>query len=308
MTVGGIGHRMAEKPVRHRLQEIRTLTGADLLDGFADCVADGQHVHAIDPAGFDAVGGGVLGDVGVERDRAFDRRAHPVAVVLAEKQHRQPPERGQVQRFVRGAAGHRALAEEAQDYWVTAAILHGEGHAGRQRQMSADDGVAAHEPALRIHEVHGAALPLAQSGDSTEEFGHDALRVRAPSEAMAVIAVGRENVVIGPQRVHGAHGHSLFSDAEVAEPADLAERVHLRGPLLEASNQEHLGVEMDQVRAFHTGIVAEISGRSGWTDCQALPVYLAMIASWTGLGQGWYSLKSIVNVARPWVFDRTTVA
>ena len=34
-------------------------------------------------------------------------------------------------------------------------------------------------------------------------------------------------------------------------------------------------------------------------DCQALPVYLAMIASCTGLGQGWYSLKSIVKVARP---------
>src|SRR2546426_9950959 len=92
MTVGGIGHQMAEKPVRHGLQEIRALAGADLLYGFADGVADGQHLHAIDPAGFDAVSGGVLGNVGVERDRTFDRRAHPVAVVLAEKQHGQPPE------------------------------------------------------------------------------------------------------------------------------------------------------------------------------------------------------------------------
>src|SRR5437660_975693 len=196
MTVGGIGHRMAEKPVRHGLQEIRALAGADLLQGFAD-------------------------------------------------------------------------------------------------------GVAAHESALRIHEMHGAALPLAQPGGSSEELGHDTLRVRAPSKAVAVIAVGREDVIVGPQRVYGAHGHGLFPDVEVAEPADLAERVHLRGPFLEAPDQEHLRVEMQQLRSFHSGIVAEISGRRDWTDCQALPVYLAMIASCTGLGQGWYSLKSIVKVARP---------
>src|SRR5438445_8786359 len=153
--------------------------------------------------------------------------------------------------------------------------------------------------ALPIWAVHGAALPLAQPGGSSEELGHDTLRVRAPGKAMAVVAVGREDVVVGPQRVHGAHGHGLFPNVEVAEPADLAERVHLRGPLLEAPDQEHLRVEMEQVRSFHPVIVAEISGRRDLTDCQALPVYLAMIASCTGLGQGWYSLKSIVKVARP---------
>ena len=40
----------------------------------------------------------------------------------------------------------------------------------------------------------------------------------------------------------------------------------------------------------------------------ALPVYLAMIASCTGFGQAWYSLNSMLKVARPCVLDRTTVA
>src|SRR2546425_8986584 len=106
------------------------------------------------------------------------------------------------------AARHGPLAEEAQDHLVAAAILHGEGHAGRQRQVSADDGVAPHESALRIHEMHGAALPLAQPGGSSEELGHDTLRVRAPSKAVGVIAVGREDVVVGPQRDHRSEEHT----------------------------------------------------------------------------------------------------
>src|SRR5439155_4311781 len=127
------------------------------------------------------------------------------------------------QRFMARAAGYRALAEEALDHLVAAAILHGEGHAGRQREVSADDGVAAHEPARPIHEVHGAALPFAQAGGPAEEFGHDLLRIRAPGKAMAVIAVRREDIVVGPQHIHGAHGHRLLPDVKVAESADLAE-------------------------------------------------------------------------------------
>jgi len=43
-------------------------------------------------------------------------------------------------------------------------------------------------------------------------------------------------------------------------------------------------------------------------ESYALPVYLAMIASCTGFGQAWYSLNSMLKVARPCVLDRTTVA
>src|SRR5947199_6854654 len=78
---------------------------------------------------------------------------------------------------------------------------------------------------------------------------------------MAVIAVRREDIVVGPQRIHSTHGHRLLPNVKVAEPADLAERVHLRGPLLEAPDQEHLGIETEQVRSFHGVIVAETPTR-----------------------------------------------
>ena len=45
--------------------------------------------------------------------RAGQRRAHRVEVVLAAEQHRQPPQRREVQRLVELALGDRALAEEA---------------------------------------------------------------------------------------------------------------------------------------------------------------------------------------------------
>src|SRR2546425_9636501 len=63
-------------------------------------------------------------------------------------------------------------------------------------------------PYTTLFRSHGAALPLAQPGGSSEELGHDTLRVRAPGKAVAVIAVGREDVVVGPQRDHRSEEHT----------------------------------------------------------------------------------------------------
>src|SRR5256712_13222795 len=75
------------------------------------------------------------------------------------------------------------------------------------------------------------------------------------------MGVGGKDVVVGPHGAQGAHSRGLFPDVGVAKPADLAERVHLRGPFLEAPDQEHLRVEMEQLRSFHPGIVAETPTR-----------------------------------------------
>ena len=60
----------------------------------------------------DAVGLRLGGDVGLGL-RTLERSAHGVEVVLAEEQHRQLPELGQVQRLVELALGDGAIAEEA---------------------------------------------------------------------------------------------------------------------------------------------------------------------------------------------------
>jgi hypothetical protein len=54
-----------------------------------------------------------------------------------------------------------------------------------------------------------------------------------------VIAVGRDDIVVGPQHAQRAGADGFLSDVQVAEPADLAERVRLGAALLEAALQQH---------------------------------------------------------------------
>ena len=47
------------------------------------------------------------------------------------------------------------------------------GRAGRQRQLAADDRVAAHEVLLGVEQVHRAAAPVRDAGLLAEQLGHD---------------------------------------------------------------------------------------------------------------------------------------
>src|SRR5207249_6011234 len=172
------------------------------------------------------------------------RGAHGVAVVLAEPDDGQLPEGGEVQGLLELALGHRAVAEVAQDHLVAPAVLDGEAHAGGDRQVGADDGVAAEEVVLLVEQVHRTALALAEPVDAPEQLGHHAAGIGALDEAVTVLAVGRDRVVVGPEDRGGAGGHRLLADGEVEEPADLAEGVGLRRLPLEAAEEEHVAQKL----------------------------------------------------------------
>ena len=141
---------------------------------------------------------------------------------------------------------HGAVAEVADADPVFVAILDGEGDAGRQGDMAADDGMAAEEALLRVEEVHRAALPLGAAGHLAEQLGHGGLGVHAPRQGMAVVAIGGDHVVIFPEDPDRAHRNRLLAAVLVEESPDLVPFLveHLR-PLLEAADQHHLA-EPDQ--------------------------------------------------------------
>src|SRR5438094_750811 len=114
----------------------------------------------------------------------------------------------------------------------------------RKRQVRADDGVAAEEVVLLVEQVHRTALALAEPVDAPEQLGHHAAGIGALDEAVTVLAVGRDRVVVGPEDRGGAGGHRLLADGEVEEPADLAEGVGLRRLLLEAADEEHVAQKL----------------------------------------------------------------
>ncbi len=152
----------------------------------------------------------------------------------------QLPERGHVERLVEGAVVDRGLAEVADRHLVGVAVLGGERHAGRERDVPADDAVPAEEPERGVEEVHRAALAPAAARGLAEQLGHDGARADPARQRVAVLAVGAGDVVVRAQGREAADRDRLLPDVEVAEAADLAEAVGLAGLLLEVADEHHL--------------------------------------------------------------------
>ena len=82
-------------------------------------------------------------------------------------------------------------------------------------------------------------MPPEHPSFAAEQLRHDRARTHSARERLAVIAVGSDHVVVGADHRHHAGRDRFLSDVEVAESADLAERVRFGAALLEASLQEH---------------------------------------------------------------------
>ena len=82
--------------------------------------------------------------------------------------------------------------------------------------------------------------PSRAAGDLAEELGQQRARRHALRERDAVVAVGRDHVVVGLERGERADGDRLLPDVEVQEAADLALGVAARALLLDAADEEHL--------------------------------------------------------------------
>jgi hypothetical protein len=64
---------------------------------------------------------------------------------------------------------------------------------------------------------------------------------------MAVLAIGRDDVVLVVQRLNRADGDGLLAGVEMAEAGDFAAAVHLGGLLLEAPDEGHAPIEVEEL-------------------------------------------------------------
>ena len=78
---------------------------------------------------------------------------------------------------------------------------------------------------------------------------------------MAVVAVGRNDLVAFTDGHLHAHHHGLLADVEVAEAADQPHAVKLGCPLLEAADQQHLAIGLELLVATERGTVCWPLGR-----------------------------------------------
>src|SRR5207247_257831 len=199
----------------------------------------GERVHAVHERRRHVVAAGVLCDVR-HRGDALERGPHAVPVVLAAKDHGQVVDGGHVEGLVEGADVDGRLPEVTDADLVAALVLDRKADARSERDMPADDPVPPHEPLLGVEQVHRAALALRAAGRLPEQLGHHGARRDAADQRLAVLTVGADHVIVVAQRRKRADRHRFLADIEMAEPADLAQRVGLRRLLLEVTDQQHL--------------------------------------------------------------------
>ena len=133
-----------------------------------------------------------------------------------------PQSPARLARLVEGAVVDRAVAEVELDDAVGPLVAQGVGHADAERDVPADDAVAAHQPVLDIEQVHRAALALDQAGALAIELGHHLVGVAAEQEGVGVVAVGGDDLVAFLEGVEKAGGDRFLPDVEVEVAADLA--------------------------------------------------------------------------------------
>ena len=167
-------------------------------------------------------------------------RSHRHHVVFHDINHRQLPERSHVEGFMESALIHRAVAEVADANAIFLAVLARERNARRQRQMAADDRVAAEESLLDVEEVHGAPLPLRAARRLPHLFAHRGPGLHAASEGVAVIAIGGDHIVVFSENADRTDRNRLLSAIEVTETADFLILVKHGRPLFKAADQQHL--------------------------------------------------------------------
>ena len=184
-----------------------------------------SEVHAVDILVLDAVGVEFGGEVG-HRGGPLDAGAHAVVVVLDDEEGRvhplAAPESGQVGRLMEGAVVDRAVAEVELGDAVGALVALRVGHADPERNVAADDAVAAHEAVLDVEQVHRAALAPDQAGALAVQLGHHLARGGAEEDGVGVVAVGGDDAVTFAVLVEEAGGDRFLAAVEVEVAADLA--------------------------------------------------------------------------------------
>ena len=102
------------------------------------------------------------------------------AVIFADEQHRQPPDRRHVHDLEQQALIERAVAEKGGRHLTAAAPLGAQRGAGGERNAAADDAGGAEIAVGRIEDVQRAAAAEAVAGAASHHLGHQAGRHRRP--------------------------------------------------------------------------------------------------------------------------------
>ncbi len=145
------------------------------------------------------------------------------------------------------AVRHRAVAEERHCHTAVVAQLRRGRGPRRDRQTGTDDAVGAEDAERRIGDVHRATAPAVRALVLAHQFREHPEWVETLREAMPVAAMSRRDDVgrlEGPTR---ADGRRFLSDRQVHEARHFAVAVQHRDALLEAPDDEHPPLHLEEL-------------------------------------------------------------
>ncbi len=132
-------------------------------------------------------------------------------------------------------------------------VFAGEGYARGERKVAADDAVATEHVRFRVEEMHRPAEALRAACLFAVQFGHRDAGRHTAGEGEAVVAIGRDGVVVFLNRGTGADRDRLLTNVKMKKSAYLSHRVGTRRFFLEPSNEEELPKEFKSFfPAFHS--------------------------------------------------------
>jgi hypothetical protein len=240
---------VAAEPVRQAFEQKRALAPTPRVEEAGEGAPHRVDVVPVDGRALEAVRRDNVGDALDRRVRGA-RRELGEAVVLAHEDHRERPQRGEVDRLDEDASLRRAVAEEDNRDRLLSAEPARERAPERERDVAADDAGRAEEPVVDVDEVHRAPEAAAETAVATHELGHDALERRALRDRVPVRAMVAVDRVVVRELAADADRDRLLADAQVHEAVHLARARELPDPLLEGPDPPHGAEKRDAEGGF----------------------------------------------------------
>src|SRR5207248_11035687 len=185
-------------------------------------------IHAIHYTTRNVITFGAIDDL-FERRGTLYRGSHGKEIVLANKNHRQLEESGEVQRFMKGALIDGAVAEKAKSNAIFTSIFASESEAAGQRHMGRHNGVSTVHVMFFIKEMHRTAQPAGTAGIFAEKFRHTGIGAGTAGQSVGMIAIGGDDVIVETRGRDGA-GHDCFlADVQMTKTADFLSLILLAG-------------------------------------------------------------------------------
>jgi len=207
---------------------------------------DRQHIVAVQRDTRQAVGGAARRDARVAGG-VLEGNLGGELVVLADEQHRQPPDARHVEPLVEGAVVDGPVAEERHRHALALEQLEAVTGPRRLQDARANDAARAHHADFRRKQVHAAAPAVRAAGLAAEQLRYQLARGNALGQRVAVAAVGAEDDVVGAEVGADAGRNRLLPDVGMTGTVDQAALVAPGQFFFALADRLHLAVEGQQL-------------------------------------------------------------